>query len=198
MFRRGCLVPADVAGGFTIAEVIGQRGPSACDSRPNGSGRNIEDRRDLRVVETDEIPKGDRGAVLRREPRERGVDVELIGHRFVEPPRADARLGNDVDRSGPTSPPPGLVERGIRGDAVAPGCEPGAAVERLDAARDREERFLGGIERVFGVHEHAAADRVHQPRVSLQQRVERAAIPVRGGGGELLVVAIVGVHRGER
>ena len=61
-------------------------------------GGNVEHRRDLRVVEADEIAQRDRGAVLGRESRQRGVDVELVGDGVVD--RGPASRGSGTMSTG--------------------------------------------------------------------------------------------------
>ena len=93
MFRTTGLVPCVVAFG----ELIGERGPAPGDAGPDGSRRDAEDLADLRVIEADEVPQGDGGAVIWRELTHGGVDVELIGNEVVDRLTPAARLWDDVD-----------------------------------------------------------------------------------------------------
>ena len=195
MFRRGCLVPADRR---DSRELVGQRGPAPGDARPHRSGRDVEHRRDLGVVEADEIAERDRGAVTRATAaRARRRCRAGRRRRRRAPGRASRGSGTISDRRRSAGAAPGFVERGVRRDPVAPRRELRASVEGVDAPRDREQRFLRRVERVVGV----ARARGGRPRAPARRggaaaRRARHGRP-RGRRGEL-VVAIVGLHRGQR
>ena len=193
MFGGGCLVPADLARRLPArAGRRARRGPGRCATARFRAGCRGPRRSPRSRARRDRAARPRRDA--RGQAAERGVDVELIGDGVVER-RAPVRgLGSDLDRRRSARPAARFVERGVGRDAVAPRRELRASVEGVDAARDREQRLLRRVERVVGIAEHPAADRVHQPGVPAQQRVERGTIASRGGRGEL-VVAIVGLHR---
>jgi len=193
MLRRPRLVPL----GLAHRELIGERGPTAGDPGSHGSGRNAEHFADLGVVEAHEITERDRGAVIGRELGEGGVDVELVGDEIVDGRARPAGLGDDVDGRRPAGAPPGLVERRIGGDAVAPRRETRASIERVDLAGNCEKCLLRRIERILGMREHTPADRVDQTGVTAQEGVERISVAARGRGGER-IVAFVAFHHGQR
>ena len=197
MLRRGCLVPTDVATGDRVAELIRERSPAPSDSRPDGSRRDVEYRGDLGVVEAYEIAQRDRSSVVGRQTAERGIDVELTGDGVVERGTPILRLRQRFHRRRSPGPAARFVERGIGSDAIAPSRELGPAVERFDPAGNREQGFLCGVERVVGICEDSPAHCMHQARVPVQERVEGGAVTAGGRGGEL-VVAVVGLHRGQR
>jgi hypothetical protein len=59
--------------------VASEGGTTPSDPRPDRTGRDVEYRRDLRVVEAGEITQDDRRAELLGEQLERLVDVDLVG-----------------------------------------------------------------------------------------------------------------------
>ena len=149
------------------------------DAGAHGARRDAQHLADLGVVHADEVAERDRGPVFGRQVRERGLDVEAVGDtgfggRAVGPARFRAAFGGQR----PSAAPARLVERGVRRDAVRPRGELRPAVERPDLARDREQRFLGGVERVVGVAEDPPAHAVNQRGVVAQQRVERPTVTV--------------------
>src|SRR6478735_8147511 len=92
------------------------------------------------------------------------------------------------DRSAPRAAQ--LVDGRVGGDAVAPRAEGGTPVEACDAARDRDHRLLGGVERVFGMRDDAAAHRVDAIGVTVEEDLERAAVATDGPGDERAVVLV--------
>ena len=71
------------------------------------------------------------------------------------------------------------------------------AVERTDAAGDRDQGFLRGVERVLLVAEHAATHGVHAIEMAREQRVERAAVTARSGTreGPIRLLLVPRVHQ---
>ena len=139
----GVWFPADFSGGIGAAELIGERGATSSDPRSHGSRRDSSTAGDLGVVEPDEIAEGDRGAMLRRQAAEGGVDVELIGDGVVEGRSVDrARSGSVSAGAGRRASAARFVERSVGRDPVAPRRELGAPVERVDAASDSRAALL--------------------------------------------------------
>ena len=104
MFRTTGLVPCVVA----FAEMVGERSAAPGDAGSHRSRRDAEHLADLGVIEAYEIPQRDRGAVIRRELRHGGIDVELVGDEVVDRLTAAARFGDDVDRVTAAGPGAGL------------------------------------------------------------------------------------------
>ena len=86
------------------------------------------------------------------------------------------------------SPAPQLVEAGVGGHPVGPGREGGSPVEAADAPGDRDERLLGGVERVGLVAGQPAAHGVDAVVVPTQERVERRSVALLGGADQRPVV----------
>ena len=109
----------------------GSRGRSASAARPRAMrertvpGGMPSTLGDLGVVHADEVAQRDRGAVTRR-AASRARRRRRAGRRprRRSPGRVAGRFGHDLDGRGRRLPPAGLVERGVRRDAVAPGREP--------------------------------------------------------------------------
>ena len=84
---------------------------------------------------------------------------------------------------------PGLVEGRVHCDPVQPRRELGTAVERGNAARNCDERFLRGVARVLTVGQDAPAYRVHTVGVPFEERLETAAVTACGSRREFRVGA---------
>lgn len=181
-----------VRGAVRVPEQVRQGGPTPGDARSNGARWDLEDLGDLGVVDPGEVPQGDRGAELDGELLERGVDGELVSDPLVERGScARHDLRNHVDGPRAAVRAACFVERGVRGDAVAPRREARASVERVDPACDREQGFLRCVERVVRVLQDSAADAVDAIEVPSQERVERGLVAAGGCTCELVVVVLV-------
>ena len=174
--------------------------PDPIRERRAGPGRSANDGAD-RDVEHRRRSRRSRARRGRAAPPRPGSRAEASrARRRRRGARRPRRSGRRRSRASPSvlgrdrSPPPpaGLVERGVRRDAVHPRREPRPTVEAVDAARDRDHRLLGGVERVFGMPEHAAADRVDLVDVALEQRFERGALAEGRATREVFVTAFVG------
>src|SRR5689334_20643703 len=108
MLGVGCWVPSRP--GFSAADPVGEGRAAAGDAGADRSRWDLEHGRDLGVVEADQVAERHRGALLGREDREGGVDVDAVRYGVVDSDRVGTRLGNDVDGSGAAGPPAGLVE----------------------------------------------------------------------------------------
>ena len=131
----------------------------ARDPRPHRAGRDVEHVGDLGVVEVAQVAQHHRDPELlgeRARARRRRRAGFRHGPRSTVPRRpARGRLQGRRARAAPGAPQ--LVERRVGGHPVAPGGERGPAVEPADAARDRDHRLLGGVERVLRMADDASA-----------------------------------------
>lgn len=80
-----------------LREVIGERGAPAGDAGSHRSRWDAEYLTDLGVVEANEVTKRDGGAVIRRQPAQGGVDIELICDKIVDRRAGPAWFRDDVD-----------------------------------------------------------------------------------------------------
>ena len=88
------------------------------------------------------------------------------------------------------TPPTELVEAGVGGDPVRPGRERSAAVKAFESFDDREQRLLGGVERVGVVSGEPATDRIDAGLMLLQKGIKSAAIAALRGGDQPEIVGI--------
>src|ERR1041385_4922153 len=99
--------------GRSVPEGTGERGAAPGDARPHGADRDTERIGDLLIVEVAEVTQDNRGAEVRGQVSERGVDVEALHHALVDRARAVVGFGDFVDGGRPAGAPAGLVERSI-------------------------------------------------------------------------------------
>lgn len=129
--------------------MTGKQRPTAGDTRADGTGRNLEDRGDLGVIEGTHIAQHDGGAELEWQELERLVDREPVHDLLVDRGCHDIAagivvlVGNDGQWTAPASPK--LVEARVGRNSVRPRREGRATVEAMEAADDGDQCFLSGI-----------------------------------------------------
>src|SRR4051812_624833 len=143
----------------------------------DGSGRDPEDRRDLRSRQSDVVSEHEHRAVLDGEGKEGALDLVLVdqGRDVVGRARAIECEGGQGD--GPTARPADLVPTRPDEEPVEPGVEPLRIAQGADVPPGPDERLLDRVLGGIPVAKDASRDRV--------QAV------VRGGpeGIECLVIA---------
>jgi hypothetical protein len=170
--------------------VAGKSGPATRDPRSDRTGRDVEYRRDLGVVEAGEVPQHDRRPELLRQPLEGGVDVDPVGHIVVDARWAAARGLLELRQTGirPATPPAELVEAGVRRHPIRPRAERGSTVEPGQAAHQGDQGLLSGVEGVGLVARESPADRVDPVVVPAEKRVEGALIASLGRRDQGMVI----------
>ena len=162
--------------------------PSAGDPRFHRTDGDVEDGRDLRVVEVADVAHHDGGAEVVVDVVERLVEGESVGD-GVDAARAQLVDGfgwpavvvlvDDVERRSSLALAE-FVERGVGRDPVGPGAECGPPVEGRQRADDLDEGFLAGVVGVPRGAGDTSGDGVDPVVVPSEQLVEREPIaPLR-------------------
>ncbi len=173
--------------GLVPGQHVGEPGSTAGDAGSDGAGRDVENGRDLGIVESGYVPEHDRGAELIGYQAESGVDIDGGTDRLRRVARGGAGDVGVVGvlvvgeaRIGAATATTKFVETGVGGDAVGPGGEAGPAVEPSQPLHDGDHRLLGGVQRIGVVARETTTDRVDPTLVIPQQIVERALVPRLG------------------
>ena len=176
---------------------VGKPTAPTSDATPHCSGCEVEHLGDLGVVEPGEISEYDRCLEFLGELRKRIVDIDAGGDGLAGIERRATAEGLICDtlvirEAGlrAATPPTELVEAGVGGDPVRPGRERSAAVEAFESLDDREQRLLGGVERVGVASGESATDRVDAGLMLLQKGIKGAAVSALRGGDQPEIVGI--------
>lgn len=180
--------------GRFVSEKGRQASPSSGDSGSDCPRGEFETFRDFAVVEPELIPQDNGCAELLGELGQRGVEDDSVGDAG-----AQRRLGVGalsigpavvfVDQSGcgSSSATAELIEAGVGRDPVVPRREFRLSGEARQPLGDRDQGFLGGVERIGVVACKATTDGVDAVVVAAQERVQRALIPSVGRFDERLI-----------
>lgn len=184
-------------GGAGVGECGHQASAPASNARAHGARCEFEHGRDLGIVEADLVPEHDRRPEVFGQLGQGGVEHDpigdlvgkagrIVGSLLVDPPIVLV----DKGRGGASAAPSEFIETCIGRDPVRPGAEFRPAFEPVDPLGDRNERFLGGVERIGVVAGEATADRIDAVIVAPQQRIQRAGVAALGGRNQRVVVEL--------
>jgi len=181
--RSRCWVPAAPASPPPMSSARAAR-RARCGSGPCRAGSRAPPR--SRRSRGRAVAQGNGGALVRREAGERGRRRRCVQPRLRRRRRRRCAV---PARSRPGPAPAaaaGFVERGVGGDAVAPGAEAG---RRSNVSMWRAiaiMAFCAASRGVVGVREDAPADGVDHRRVPAEQACRVLAGPHARGRGELV------------
>lgn len=176
---------------------VGKPTAPSSDATSNRPGCEVEHLGDLGVVEPGEISEYDRRLEFLGELCEGIVDIDAGGDCLAGIKRRATTEGLIrnvlvIREAGlrAATPATELVETGVGGDPVRPGCERRAAIEALESFDDGDQCLLGGVERVGVVSGESATDRIDAGLMLLQKGIKSAAIAALRGGDQPEIVGI--------
>ena len=146
---------------------------AAAQPRVDGAARDVQHRRDLARRVLEQVAKDDHGALIRRQPADRGEERLVRGVRCCcrgRERRLEVGLGPQRSRAS-------VVDRPVDDDAVQPRSEGPAAIEAIEVPDRSEKRLLGDVLRGGGVVDDEVRGLVGASPVEAEQLVEGSLGP---------------------
>jgi len=142
----------------------------------DGSGRDPEDRRDLRSRQADVMGEDEHRPVLDGKGKEGAFDLVLVDQRRDVVGRVRAIQREGWDDYGPPARPADLIATGPNEEAVEPGIEPLRFAQGAEVPPGPDERLLDRVLGGIPVAEDASRDRVQAVVRGGPERVKRLVI----------------------
>lgn len=166
------------------------------NSRPNRTGRQVQDITDLGVVHPHDIAEHDRCTELDGKRLQGRVEFHSVSHPTgligrLAPRGTIAMFGRVEDGLGTAATATQLVEAGVCGHAIAPGPKAGPTIEPAEAPHDGQQCLLTGVGGVGLVAGQPAADGEEAVVVTPEELIQRCPITEFGPLDQLFVRRMV-------